>query len=192
MSLGCKNRLLILREGQSLSPEEIEQLQRRDSVETAHDRALRFLSYRPRSCAEVKDYLERRKVPPPIALLTVDRLTGSGLLDDEAFARYWVENREAFRPRGKRALRFELRGKGVPDKIIDHAVEDVDEYKSADRAARDRARRLSQLDYQTFRRRLGGFLQRRGFDYGIVKETVNRLWQEMQTLTEEETFDRLT
>jgi len=174
-----------LKEGGTLLPEEIEQLQKRDAVEVAYDRALYFLGYRPRSRAEVEDYLKRRKVVPDAVAVVVNRLTEAGLLDDEAFARYWVENREAFRPRGKRSLRFELRGKGVANEIIDRAIEDVDESGSAYRAARVRAQRLSQLDYQTFRRRLGGFLQRRGFDYGIVKETVNRLWRELQIPMEE-------
>ena len=177
-----------LRVGQILSPEEIGQLRERDSAEVAFDRALNFLSYRSRSRAEIEGYLERHKVVPEIIPLVVDRLTEAGLLDDKDFARYWVENREAFRPRGKRLLRSELRGKGVADAIIDQAIEGIDESEGAYRAARARAPRLSQLDYQTFRRRLSGFLQRRGFDYGTVKESVTRVWQELQTAAEKESL----
>jgi len=177
-----------LKVGQTLSPEEIDQLQRRDAVEVAHDQALNFLSYRPRSRTEVEAYLKRRNVPLITIQAVVDRLVRAGLVDDEAFAQYWVENRELFRPRGTRSLRFELRQKGVPDAVIDQAVEGIDEADSAYRAARERARRLRELDYQVFRRRLGGFLQRRGFDYDVVKETVNRLWQELRVSTEEEAF----
>ena len=169
-----------LKVGQALSLDEIRELRERDEVEVAHDRALRFLSYRPRSCAEIAGYLKRRKATPAAIPTVVSKLVKAGLLDDEAFAQYWVENREAFRPRAKRLLRFELRRKGVPDDVIDQAVERVDEAESAYRAARDRARRLSQLDYQAFRVRLGGFLQRRGFGYGTAKETVARLWQELR------------
>jgi len=175
-----------LKVGQTLAPEEIEQLQRRDSAEVAYNRALDFLSYRPRSRREIEVYLKRHKVSPTAIQTAIDRLMGAGLLDDEAFARYWVENREAFRPRGLRALRFELRRKGVPDTVIDKAIEGIDEPKSAYRAACKRARRLSGLDYKVFSRRLGGFLKRRGFDYDVVKKTVRRLWQEVGTPTEEE------
>ena len=177
-----------LRVGQTLSPEEIGQLRERDSAEVAYDRALNFLSYRSRSRAEIEGYLKRHKVVPEIIPLVADRLTEAGLLDDQDFARYWVENREAFRPRGKRLLRSELRGKGIANAIIDQVIEDIDESDGAYRAARVRARRLSQLDYQTFRRRLSGFLQRRGFDYGTVKETVTRVWQELQTAAERESL----
>jgi len=177
-----------LRVGQILSPDEIGQLRKRDSAEVAYHQVLNFLSYRSRSCAEIEGYLKRRKVAPEIIPLVVDRLTEAGLLDDKDFARYWVENREAFRPRGKRLLRSELRGKGVANAIIDQAIEGIDESEGAYRVARARARRLSQLDYQTFRRRLSGFLQRRGFDYGTVKETVTRVWQELQTAAENESL----
>jgi regulatory protein len=172
--------------GQTLSEKEIEGIRSRDAVEAAHDRVLRFLSYRPRSRVEVVRYLERRKVPSEIIDAVVERLVRSGLLDDEAFARYWVDNREQFRPRGAHSLRFELRGKGVPDAVIEQALEGLDETASAYRAAHRKAVRLSQLDYAAFRRRVGGFLQRRGFEYAVVKETVDRLWRESQGGAEED------
>lgn len=164
--------------GEELSPEEIDRLQDRDVAEVAYERTLGFLGYRPRSTAEVQAYLRRRQVPPTVSQAVIERLTASGLLDDDAFARYWVENREAFRPRGLRSLRFELRSKGVADAVVEGATQEVDEAEGAYRAAQDRARRLGGLDYQVFRRRLVGFLQRRGFGYDVVKETVNRLWRE--------------
>ncbi|MBM4428904.1 MAG: hypothetical protein FJ026_00970 [Chloroflexi bacterium] len=175
-----------LKVGQTLSPEQVHELQRSDLEEAAYERALGFLSYRPRSEAEVMAYLQRRKVPPEAIRGATERLLRAGLLDDEAFSRYWVENREAFRPRGPRLLRFELRRKGVRDAAIEQAMENLDETESAYRAARDRARRYAHLDRASFQRRLGGFLQRRGFDYGTVKEAVDRLWQEAQSANEEE------
>jgi len=164
--------------GQSLSPEETAQLQDRDVAEVAYERTLGFLGYRPRSTAEVQAYLARRQVPPSVGQTVIQRLVAAGLLDDDAFARFWVENRESFRPRGLRSLRYELRSKGVSDAVVEGATQEVDETEGAYRAAQDRARRLSGLEYQVFRRRLVGFLQRRGFGYDVVKETVDRLWRE--------------
>ena len=181
-----------LKMGQALSPEETAQLQDRDLSEVAYERTLGFLGYRPRSKAEVQAYLTRRQVPRTISQAVVERLTAVGLLDDDAFARYWVENREAFRPRGLRSLRFELRSKGVPDAVVEGATEEIDEAEGAYRAAQDRARRLSGLDYQVFRRRLVGFLLRRGFGYDVVKETVDRLWREAHGSGEEADSDSLS
>lgn len=172
--------------GQTLSVEEIDELQEQDETEVAYDRVLHYLGYRPRSCAETTRYLQRRGVSADTIEAVIERLLRAGLLDDEAFAAYWVENREQFRPRGALALRSELREKGLPDTVIEAAIDDVDETASAYRAAQTRASRLQHLDYQTFYRRLGGFLSRRGFDYGTVKETVNRLWHEHHESAEQD------
>ena len=165
--------------GQELTEEQVTELRGRDVAEYAYERVLNYLSYRPRSKSEVQTYLKRRDVPEELIPPLIDRLQGSGLLDDEAFARYWVENRESFRPRGVRSLRFELRRKGVDDSVADGAVSGLDEPESAYRAAENRARRMTAMDYATFRRRLDGFLQRRGFSYGVSKDVVDRLWREI-------------
>jgi regulatory protein len=175
-----------LRVGQTLTVEEIDRLRGREAVEVAYDKALHFLSYRPRSRAEIAAYLKRKKAQPDTVGTVLERLEHAGLVDDSAFAQYWVENRESFRPRGSRALRHELRQKGVPEAVIARAVEGIDETDSAYRAAHRRARRFRQLDYQAFRQRLGGFLQRRGFGYDVVKEAVDRLWRELQDTPETE------
>ncbi len=172
--------------GQTVSADEIDELLRADEIEVAYNRVLNYLTYRPRSCAEVERYLQRRGVSPATTRAVIERLLRASLLDDEAFAAYWVENREQFRPRGVYALRSELRAKGVPDSVIEAAVGDLDEASSAYRAAQARARRLEHLDYKTFSRRLGGFLHRRGFAYGTLKEAVNRLWREHHGSAEED------
>jgi regulatory protein len=167
-----------LHRGQVLSDEDVERLKERDSFEKARNRVLRFLSYRPRSEAEVRRYLQDKGVSPSIADEVVERLTRAKLLDDLAFARYWVENRERFKPRGARMLRHELRQKGVDAKIIDQALADLSEEESAYRAAAQRGRRLAHLDQASFRKKLSAYLLRRGFPYSVVNPVVERTWQE--------------
>lgn len=164
-----------LNKGDELSDEEIEELQLRDSVETAYDRTLGYLAYRPRSSAEVRRYLMRKGVGPEVADSVLARLRAAGLVDDSAFAQYWVENRESFRPRGRRLLRQELRQKGVSDRLIDEVLSEVEEGRSAYKAAVPRAHRYSQLDDETFRDKMYGYLRRRGFDYDVIQETMSRL-----------------
>jgi regulatory protein len=168
-----------LRRGQLLSDQEIEDLLERESFHKAHDRALRFLSYRPRSEAEVHRYLQGKKVSPVIEAEVVERLTAAGLLDDQAFASYWVENRESFNPRGRHALRYELRQKGLSEETITLALEDIDEEDSAYRALINRARRMPPLDRGSFRKKLGSFLRRRGFSYEAISAALERTWQDM-------------
>ncbi|MCC7355422.1 MAG: RecX family transcriptional regulator [Anaerolineae bacterium] len=167
-----------LRRGQSLSDEEIVALQARDAQERAHEDALRYLSYRARSAVEIERYLAGRQIPPAVIEAEVQRLQESGLLDDAAFARAWVNEREEFRPRSPRALRQELRQKGLDEETITQAITGIDPETSAYEAARGRAARLGGLDYWQFRHRLGAFLARRGFDYDIVRTVVDRLWRE--------------
>jgi regulatory protein len=169
-----------LRRGQVLSDEDIEKLKERDSCEKAHNRALRFLSYRPRSEAEVRRYLQGKAVSPAVEEEVIERLTRARLLDDLAFARYWVENRERFKPRSLRMLRHELRQKGVDAKTIAQALADLNEEESAYRAAAQRGRRLAHLDQASFRQKLSAYLLRRGFPYGVVNSTVERIWQELR------------
>lgn len=172
-----------LRVGQFLDEGAIEHLQALDAGEKAYDRAIRFLGYRPRSRAEVRRHLSRGGVDPKLIDATLARLTEQGYLDDAEFARYWVENRQQFRPKGTQALRQELRQRGVEGTVIESALAGVDPAESAYEAARARAQRLTvlaQADPVAFRRKLSDFLLRRGFAYEVVGEVVTRLLQELK------------
>lgn len=164
--------------GQVLSAADLAALDEAEAFENAHERALRFLEPRPRSTAEVREHLRKKQVAPELVDRVITRLTEAGLLDDAAFARYWVENREQFRPRAGRALRFELRRKGLSGTDIQEALGNVDEADSAYRAGIARAKRLSGLEHREFMEKLGAFLMRRGFNYGTAKDAAERLWKE--------------
>ena len=168
-----------LKQGQTLSDAEIQALKERGAGETAYNRVLNYLSYRPRSRAEVVTYLQKRDVPAGQIETVLARLERAGLLDDKAFAQFWVENRERFRPRGRRALRYELRNKGISDRLIDEALTSVDGAESAYRAAEKKARQLRHQDELTFRRKLIAYLARRGFDYDVAREVAERRWIEL-------------
>jgi len=167
-----------LHPGQVLSEDEIAALREIDAVARAVDRAVRLLARRPYSRAEIRRNLESKEIAPAVIDDALNRLERLGYVDDRAFALYWIENRERFRPRGPRALRYELRQKGVSDSIIDEALEGLDPASSARQAAEDKARRLRGLDPDEFRQRIGSFLIRRGFEYDVVREVVDHLLAE--------------
>lgn len=168
-----------VRVGQDLSRADLEKLARAEALEQAREAALRFLEIRPRSAQELRRQLAKKNFSEEIITQVIARLSDVELVDDRDFAKYWVENREGFKPRSKRALQYELRQKGVAADDIARAVKKIDERDSAYRAARPKALRWKELDAQTFREKLSGFLARRGFDYAVTRETVKRLWQEM-------------
>jgi len=167
-----------LRVGQEIAEEELRALEREEAFETGYEKALRFLEARPRSSTEVRQRLITKKIAGDTIDRVLERLTGAGLLDDVAFAKYWVENRETFRPRAGRALKFELKRKGVPDATIAKAIGKIDESDSAYRAGVAKAQRWSALERREFREKLTAFLLRRGFSYGVVKPAVEKLWEE--------------
>ncbi len=166
---------------QELSDADLEQLKSAEARQQAVERAINYLSFRPRSQEEVRRYLRKKETPPDIIEAVLERLHSLDYLDDRSFASFWVENRDRFNPRGSQALRNELRMKGVEREIVDEAVDDEHDEELALRAASRKAALLLQtptMDYATFRNRLSGFLQRRGFSYAIVARVVRSLWQE--------------
>lgn len=167
-----------LQVGQELSPEKIAQLQEEDEHEVAHQKALHFLGYRERSVAEVKEHLEKVGFPEAIISEVLGKLNRSGLLNDKRFADRWVENRSEFRPRGARALKFELQRKGLSQETIDLALQELDEEELAYKAAIKQSRKLSKLDWAEFRKKMYAHLVQRGFSYETISPVVQRAWNE--------------
>jgi len=167
--------------GQVLSEEKIASLRAADTKEVAFQRALNFLSYRPRSEAEVQRKLTEAGFDEAVIAETLERLRGANLISDAQFAKDWVENRSTFRPRGRRILAMELRQKGVADEVIQSALDGtVDEDELAYQAAVRKARRWADLEYAAFRERLSAYLLRRGFSYGTIANLVQRVWSDLQ------------
>lgn len=174
---------------QELLPHQLEQLRDEESLQQAVDRALNYLSYRPRSREEVRRYLRRKETPPEIIEAALARLDRLDFVNDRTFAGFWIESREQFSPRGARALKNELRMKGVERDVVDELVNDEQDEERALRAGRKKAISLvnaPNIDYATFRNRLGSFLQRRGFGYQVTTRTVRALWKELKEETGEE------
>ena len=166
-----------LRKGQTLSDEEIEQLKGQDQRDKAYNHAIFFLGFRSRSQAEIEDYLRGKKYSPEVIAETVDRLIQEEYLSDESFARTWVAERERFRPRSRKALRYELRQKGVSDTVIENVLADLDEDELAWRAIEGKLRQWQHLEQEDFNKKALGFLSRRGFNYEIARQAVDRAWE---------------
>ncbi len=168
-----------LRKGQALSDAEIAALRSDDSLKQAVDSASRFLSHRPRSVAEVRQNLTDKEFPEPIIEAAVERLITLGYLDDHAFASFWVGERNRFKPLGTRALRYELRQKGISENIISDVLAGVDVDDAAYRAALPQVRRLRGSSRRDFQQKIGGLLQRRGFSYDAARTVLRQLQEEL-------------
>ena len=163
---------------QELSASQVEELTVSDRYQRCLNAAIRYLGYRPRSEAEVRQRLQRHGFGRDCIGKALARLKEQGFVDDTAFARFWKENRETFSPRSRWLTGQELQRKGLDNSIIEQVVGEVDDSDNAYRAALGKAHRLSSSDYPDFRRRLGEYLRRRGFNYPVINDTVDRIWKE--------------
>lgn len=166
-----------LRKGQHLSDAEIAALCTQDDVDRAYRAALHYLAARPRSRAEVEQQLARKGHAPEAIAVALDRLEQRAFVDDEAFAAYWVENRNQFRPRSAAALRYELQQKGVDAASIQAATQAVDELAAAWSVVESKLERWQTLNEDELTRKIGGLLARRGFGYDVARQTARRAWQ---------------
>ncbi|MEI6290262.1 MAG: RecX family transcriptional regulator [Chloroflexota bacterium] len=167
--------------GQELTDEKVNSLQLDDARDAAMQKALNFLGYRARSRKEVVDNLEKHEIPPAVIETTISRLKELHLVNDDEFARAWVENRNTFRPRSSRVIAYELRLKGLDRDLINKVVsENTDDHVLAREAARKYLRKVQNLEWQEFRQKLGGFLGRRGFSYEICASVIREIWNEIK------------
>lgn len=164
-----------VRIGLSLSAEEIAALQTRDEQSKATNSAVVLLTSRPRSVKEIRTRLKQKGYSEPAIETALERLEGWNYVDDEAFAKFWVENREANRPRGRRLLEQELREKGIDREIVRQAIDDagIDERAAAVELARTKARSYAGLEPEVAKRRLSGFLARKGYNFDVVKHAIS-------------------
>jgi regulatory protein len=161
-----------LRVGMILTDDKIAALRLADEMERAREKALNYLSFRPRSEAELQSYLLESDFAEATVAEVLHRLREVGLVDDDAFARYWVDNRARFRPRGKRMLVQELRQKDVASDVIETTLAEYDEVVAAQHVAEEQARRLAHLPPDVSRRRLWDRMMRRGFSPDIIQEVL--------------------
>lgn len=164
------------------SAQQIAELQSEGEFSKLYARALEYSLVRPRSSKELKDYLYRKTRPVKLktgatrpgyrqeaASRVFERLSSKGYLNDQRFARYWVENRNINKGISTRKLRFELMAKGVDSLVIDEALREInrDELEDIRKVIERKQKRYP--DEQKFI----AYLARQGFSYDDIKEALN-------------------
>lgn len=167
-----------LRVGDVVDEARLAELERRDRTWQAREAALRLLAVRPRSAVELARRLRIKGYDAEVADEVIGRLRELGLMDDAVFAGMLARDRVRLRPQGSRRLANELRQKGVDEETARTAIretmesEETDERELARRAAaRWKPRPGEEPDRA--RRRLHGFLARRGFDGDVIREVMD-------------------
>jgi regulatory protein len=146
-----------------------------DAEAVARKILLDQLTGRARSRKELADRLASKRVPADIATALLDRFEEVGLIDDEAFARLWITDRQRSKGLASRALSQELRRKGVADEVVQEALDEVEpgaEEEAARSLVRKKLRTLTRVDDATATRRLVGMLARKGYPSGLAFSVV--------------------
>jgi len=142
-------------------------------LKRAKNTAYRYLTIRPRSRVEVERKLHDREFPSGIVSSVIDHLVKLGYLNDEEFARQWAASRVRSRGFGRRRLEQELRNKGISREIITGSLrtlfEEALEADVARKEADKKLRTLTRFEPEVRRRRLAGFLERKGFSSEIIR-----------------------
>lgn len=146
------------------------------SEEKVYNKALRFATLRPRSEHEINLWFKRKNISTALTKRVFNRLKNLGLVDDRIFASWWVEQRMTFRPKGRKALFFELRQKGVARDVIESVLKNVEIPNEVTLAAGLVAKKLPRfkdLSPEERKKKLVGFLGRRGFSWEAIKKAVD-------------------
>ena len=179
-AFGCNLNVIArfrLREGMSLTDEQVRQIQLGEVKQECFDRAMEYLQGRLHSRAELSKKLMRREYGEAVVNAVLDDLARMGYVDDERFAKTKALSAAQYKHHGRRRAMVELMKSGVKGDVAQRAVADVYTQHDSTAVARELAAkqlpRLKKLDPAVARRRLVGMLQRRGFDYDAIRPVID-------------------
>jgi regulatory protein len=187
-ALRFENKLEV---GQEISESRIKELVEKDQIERLFNKALRFLSYRPRSEKEITDHLLRKgklldlKSEDEVAQYnesvekTIKNLKRLDQVDDDAFAKWWIEQRLKFKPQAIGVIKRELLAKGIDQDVIEETIgavkkaEGTGDEDLALRAAEKKLISYKNLGPEDFKIKMGRYLARKGFSWEVIKKVVD-------------------
>jgi len=178
---GLSERTIIeagLKINQEITLKEIERLVEKDQLAKALDKAIRFLSFRPRSEKEVFDKLLEKEFDEKVIKKTIKKLKEMGYLSNQAFIESWVKDRLATKPSGKKLLRLELQQRGISREEAEKALKKLVNEKT-EKAMAQKALAKAQKKYKSLRGRekeqkIINYLLRRGFEWDLIKTLIKR------------------
>ncbi len=159
------------------SDEEIQKIIKKAEFQKTYDKFLKFATLRPRSEKELRDWLKRKKVHESLHKDLFNRLKHLDLINDLGFAKWWVEQRQTFRPKSKRILNNELRIKGIKKEIIGKVLEEekIDEVKIAKQLLEKKAYKWRGLEPHKAKQKMSQYLAGKGFSWEIISKIFKDL-----------------
>ena len=158
--------------GQEVSEVQVAEYKQASEDDKLYANALQYAAMRPRSLWEMESYLKRKEADPLLSQDILNKLTDFKYLNDEAFAKSWIESRRMLKPISRRRLIQELRSKRIADEIVQQVLaEDETDERATLRQLVERKRRQSRYqDNEKLMRYLAG----QGFSYDDIKTVLNQ------------------
>ena len=159
-----------------------------DDFEKFYNLALRFLSYRPRSEKEVRDKLKSKKVESSTIEIIISKLIEKKFINDEEFAKGFVESRLRFKPRSVRLIKLELKQKGIEQELIDKMINDearlpdgqglmINDLENAKKLIEKKLPRYKGLPKQKIYEKVSRFLASKGFGWDTIKKSIDEAFK---------------
>lgn len=169
--------VLGLKINQELSDSEVEKIVKKAEFQKTFDKLLRFSMVRPRSEKEIKDYFRRKKIHESIHDELFNRLNRLKLIDDVKFAKWWVDQRLAFKSKSKKDLKYELRAKGINSEIVENILDDseIDELKIARELIKKKEYRWTKFEEKVRRQKIISYLSGKGFGWDIISKITGTI-----------------
>lgn len=164
-----------LKVGKELNQEEINEIIKKSEFQKSFDKTLNFAMRRPRSNKEIKDYFRRKEIDISIQQNIINRLIRLELLDDQKFAKWWVEQRLQFKNKSKKDITFELRQKGIATDVIKNIIDDseIDEVKIAKSLIAKKNYKWQKYDEKIRKQKMSQYLAGKGFNWEIINNVVD-------------------
>lgn len=169
------NRRLVT--GKNIDPSDLEKILFEAEVGKLMERMYRLWNIRQRSEKEVKNYLRIKKISPLVVDSLVRNLKEKEMINDLEFAKSWVEARRRSKQKGVRAIKAELFQKGISKEIIEEVVIVDNEEELAKLALEKKLKTWKNLDSQKLWQKSIEFLLRKGFEYEVAKNTVEKIFK---------------
>lgn len=156
-----------------------------ENYQKVRDYALKLLSFRPRSSREIsiklRQFSAKRNFSDKLVEQIVEELREQKFLDDKEFVRWWIEQRQSFRPKGMRAIKTELLNKGIEKEIIDAIFAadkgKINEYDLALKVINKKLVHLSHLSSEKMKIKIRDLLLRRGFDWDVIYKVIDSTFE---------------
>lgn len=160
-----------LRVEKELTQDEVERIVKEAELVKTLGKLLNFATTRPRSEKEIRGWFGRKKVHQSLYGKLKKKLKKFGLLDDEKFAKWWVQQRLSFKPKSRKEITFELRGKGIDKNTIDDVLagSGIDDLKNAKKLLAKVGYKWQRFDDTKRRQKKAEYLARKGFGWDVIK-----------------------